>query len=60
VRTVTDKILAVLPPIGAFVAAGFEHSVANMYFIPFGLFLKQDTEWIASTPGLPDTSALTW
>ena len=35
-RTVTDKILAVVPPIAAFVAAGFEHSVANMYFIPIG------------------------
>ena len=42
-RTVTDKILAVVPPIAAFVAAGFEHSVANMYFIPIGL-LVQD-EW---------------
>jgi formate transporter len=59
-RTVTDKILAVLPPIAAFVAAGFEHSVANMYFIPFGLFVKHDTEWAASTQGLPDTSGLTW
>jgi formate transporter len=38
-RTVTDKILAVIFPIAAFVAAGFEHSVANMYFIPLGLFL---------------------
>lgn len=38
-RTVTDKILAIIFPISAFVAAGFEHSVANMYFIPLGLFL---------------------
>jgi formate/nitrite transporter FocA (FNT family) len=36
----TDKILAIIPPISAFVAAGFEHSVANMYFIPIGLFIK--------------------
>ena len=35
-RSVTDKILAVLFPISAFVAAGFEHSVANMYFLPAG------------------------
>ena len=41
-RTVADKILAVVPPIAAFVAAGFEHSVANMYFIPFALFVKSD------------------
>ncbi len=39
-RTVTDKILAIVFPIAAFVAAGFEHSVANMYFIPLGIFLK--------------------
>jgi len=39
-RTTTDKILAILFPITAFVAAGFEHSVANMYFIPMGLAIK--------------------
>jgi formate/nitrite transporter len=37
-RTVADKILAVVFPVSAFVAAGFEHSVANMYFIPLALF----------------------
>jgi len=39
-RTTTDKILAIIPPISCFVAAGFEHSIANMYFIPIGLFVK--------------------
>jgi len=39
-RTVTDKILAIIPPIACFVAAGFEHSIANMYFIPSSLFIK--------------------
>jgi hypothetical protein len=39
-RSVTDKILAVVFPISAFVAAGFEHSVANMYFIPLGILLE--------------------
>jgi formate/nitrite transporter len=34
-RTTADRILAVVPPISAFVAAGFEHSVANMYFVPY-------------------------
>lgn len=38
-RSVTDKILAVVFPISAFVAAGFEHSVANMYLIPLGILL---------------------
>jgi formate/nitrite transporter len=39
-RTVTDKILAIVFPITAFVAGGFEHSVANMYFLPVGLLIK--------------------
>jgi len=39
-RSVTDKILAIIFPITAFVALGFEHSIANMYFIPAGLLLK--------------------
>ena len=39
-RTVTDKILAIVFPISAFVAAGFEHCVANMYFIPLGLLIE--------------------
>jgi len=39
-HTTSDKVLAILFPITAFVAAGFEHSVANMYFIPVALFIK--------------------
>jgi len=39
-RSVMDKILAIVFPITAFVASGFEHSIANMYFIPMGLLLK--------------------
>ncbi len=38
-RSTTDRLLAIVPPISAFVAAGFEHSVANMYFVPYALFL---------------------
>lgn len=38
-KTVADKILAIVGPISAFVAAGFEHSVANMFMIPYGLIL---------------------
>src|SRR3989338_1003249 len=41
-RTTSDKILSILFPITAFVALGFEHSVANMYFIPMGLLLKNN------------------
>jgi formate transporter len=39
-RTTTDRILAIVPPIAAFVAIGFEHSVANMYFIPEALAIR--------------------
>jgi formate transporter len=38
-RSVVDKVVVVILPISAFVAAGFEHSIANMYFIPVGLFV---------------------
>ena len=39
-RSVVDKAVAIVAPISAFVAAGFEHSVANMYFIPLGMMLQ--------------------
>ena len=38
-RSTTDKLLAILFPITAFVAAGFEHSVANMYFVPQAMLI---------------------
>jgi formate/nitrite transporter len=38
-RSVTDKVLAIVFPITAFVALGFEHSIANLYLIPIGLLL---------------------
>jgi formate/nitrite transporter len=41
-RSTADRILAIVPPIAAFVASGFEHSVANMYFIPAALFVESD------------------
>jgi formate transporter FocA len=39
-RTISGKILSILFPITAFVASGFEHSIANMYFIPKALLIK--------------------
>jgi formate/nitrite transporter len=39
-RTTTDRIVAIVPPIAAFVAIGFEHSVANMYFIPEAIAIR--------------------
>src|SRR3990172_3494674 len=60
-RTAGDKILAIVPPISAFVAAGFEHSVANMYFIPFGLLIARfDPAFIAAKGLEPHAGVLTW
>jgi formate/nitrite transporter len=59
-RTTTDKILAVIPPIAAFVAAGFEHSVANMYFVSIGLLVESDEAFVATLDPAPDLSSLTW
>ena len=53
-RTTVDKILAIIFPITAFVAAGFEHSIANMYFIPMGLFIKNTGAYTG------DFANLTW
>jgi formate/nitrite transporter len=50
-RSVIDKIFAIVFPISAFVAAGFEHSVANMYFIPLGILLKDQLS-VAGSEGL--------
>ena len=36
----SDKVMVIVPPISAFVAAGFEHSIANLYFLPYGLAIK--------------------
>jgi formate/nitrite transporter len=58
-RSVADKILAILFPISAFVAAGFEHSIANMYFIPYALLIKAfDSAFIVTK--MIDLSSLTW
>ncbi|BEL98609.1 MULTISPECIES: formate transporter FocA [Serratia] len=39
-RTLTDKMLAMVLPVGMFVASGFEHSIANMFMIPMGIVVK--------------------
>ena len=63
-KTVADKMLGILLPIAAFVACGFEHCVANMFFLPFGILLASAGidpstvswagalwNWSASVPG---------
>jgi formate transporter FocA len=62
-RSTADRVLAIVPPITAFVAAGFEHSVANMYFVPIGLFIKagaQPSFWDSIGRTAADYPALTW
>jgi formate transporter len=62
-RTTTDKILSIIFPITAFVAAGFEHSIANMYFIPIGLLIKATAApefWTAIGKTAADYGNLTW
>src|SRR5262245_60081747 len=60
-RSTTDKILCLLFPITAFVAAGFEHSIANMYFIPMGLLLKGDPAVLDTAhKSAADLARLTW
>jgi formate/nitrite transporter len=60
-RSVTDKVLAIVFPIAAFVAAGFEHSIANMYFIPVGLILSGQPEVMAAADLAPAALAgLDW
>lgn len=43
-RSVGGKIAAIILPISAFVALGFEHSIANMYFIPLGMMLTDNAD----------------
>ncbi|MCC6226989.1 MAG: formate/nitrite transporter family protein [Microthrixaceae bacterium] len=62
-RSVTDKVLAIVLPITAFVAMGFEHSVANMYFLPLGLLIKgaaPDGFWVESGVTAAEFPDLTW
>lgn len=64
-RNVVDKILSIVFPVTAMVACGFEHCVANMYYIPLGIILKSRPEIIeAAQAGIfakpQDLSLLTW
>lgn len=61
-RSTIDKIAAIIFPISAFVAAGFEHSIANMYFVPYALFIQAfDANFAASIADkVPGMDNLTW
>jgi formate transporter len=55
-RSVTDRVLVVILPVSAFVAGGFEHSVANMYLIPTALMYRSST----AAADLPPSPTLSW
>ncbi|MGB9369888.1 MAG: formate/nitrite transporter family protein [Xanthobacteraceae bacterium] len=62
-RTTIDRVVTVVPPIAGFAAAGFEHSIANIYFIPLGLFIKAgapDSFWTSIGKTAADFPNLTW
>ena len=60
-RTTADRILAIVPPVSAFVAAGFEHSIANMYFVPLGLFIAAlDPAFVKAAALDAQAHGLTW
>lgn len=61
-RTVAGKVAVIVPPIAAFVAAGFEHSIANLYFLPAGLAIREVAGaefWQAAGTNAAAFSALT-
>jgi len=61
-RSTMDRIIAIVFPITAFVAAGFEHSVANMYYLPYALFIKEFDPGFVKTVSsqVPHLGDLTW
>jgi len=60
-KDVIGKLFAIYFPIMAFVASGFEHSVANMFFIPYGIFLKGNPKVLeAAGKTLADLANLNW
>jgi len=62
-HSTTDRILCIVPPVTAFVAAGFEHSVANMFILPYGLLIKELAEpafWTAIQQSPASYNALSW
>lgn len=58
-RSVTDKVLAIIFPITAFVAIGFEHSIANMFFLPYGIVLDGFERGSLVTDSLRNLGAVT-
>ncbi len=51
-KDIVGKCFAIFFPISLFITSGFEHSIANMYYIPAGIMAKSNTLWVKAS-GLP-------
>lgn len=61
-ESTAGKVLVIVPPVAAFVAAGFEHSIANIYLLPYALMIKAwgaDGLWQAIGSGASSFAGLT-
>jgi formate transporter len=62
-RSLTDRVFAIVFPVTAFVAAGFEHSIANLYFVPAAILARQAEGlgyWDVAATAPDDHADLTW
>ncbi|MCB8814878.1 formate/nitrite transporter family protein [Desulfosporosinus shakirovi] len=60
-KDMVGKILAIFFPIWLFITSGFEHSIANMYYIPAGILAKANPSWVAESHLTPQVLAsLNW
>lgn len=62
-RSTADRLLAVFLPVTAFVACGFEHSIANLYFVPLAILIRDSAPeafWAAIGRTPADYAALGW
>ena len=57
-RDMTGRLLAIFFPIWLFITSGFEHSVANMYYISAGIMAKSNPEWVQAAYIMGVTSAM--
>ncbi len=56
-RNTTEKLLGIVLPVSTFIAAGFEHSIANMYFVPLGVLLTTEPEALTAAGLTAKTAA---
>lgn len=60
-KDIVGKIFAIFFPIWLFITSGFEHSVANMYYIPAGILAKANPDWVSESHLAPAALAnLNW